>query len=193
MRTTVLELLNTKNNLYNNICLSLNFFSPAVFCFLPRTSLLQRAEAGEGLTPDDAIGTSGGVSAGGHDLRDPSRHTWRRDADPSHTDQHMKRSARDQTIGANNTSGGRLTLSGGVGGGGLTGEHTRTTRAVLGKAGDVAEQHSRPALTCLRSSGPLGIDQRRTYLQCYTFLVCLPGDDVTQHNRCHFSLKEART
>lgn len=87
MRTTVLKLLNTKNNL-NNICLSSDFLSPAGIggFSLPRASLLQRAEAGEGLTSDDAIRTSGGVSAGGHDLRDPSRHTWRRDADPSHTD-----------------------------------------------------------------------------------------------------------
>lgn len=87
MTTTVLKLLNSKNNLYN-ICLSLNFFPPAGIggFFLPRASLLQRAEAGEGLTPDDAVRTSGGVSAGGHDLRDASRHTWRGDADPSHTD-----------------------------------------------------------------------------------------------------------
>lgn len=86
MRTTLLKVLNTKNNLYNNICLSLKFPPQQVIgaFFLPRASLLQRAEAGEGLTPDDAIRTSGGVSAGGHDLRDPSRHTWRRDADPSH-------------------------------------------------------------------------------------------------------------
>lgn len=81
-RRELLNVLNTKNNLYN-ICLSLKNFSPAGIggFFLPRASLLQRAEAGEGLTPDDAVRTSGGVSAGGHDLRDPRRHTWRRDAE----------------------------------------------------------------------------------------------------------------
>lgn len=47
----------------NNICTS-----------SPRAALLQRAEAGEGLAPDDAVGASGGVSAGRHDLRDPRRH-----------------------------------------------------------------------------------------------------------------------
>lgn len=56
--------------------------------YSPRASLLQRAEAGEGLTPDYAIGSSGGVSAGRHDLGDAGRHTWGRDShtDPSHTD-----------------------------------------------------------------------------------------------------------
>lgn len=105
-------------------------FSPAGIggFSLPRASLLQRAEAGEGLTPDDAVRTSGGVSAGGHDLRDPSRHTWRRDADPSHADD--IRSAQRETLRLvqknpkKNASQGRLTLSRG---GGLTGDHATTT------------------------------------------------------------------
>lgn len=56
--------------------------------YSPRASLLQCAEAGEGLTPDYAIRSSGGVSAGRHDLGNTGRHTWEKDsnADPSHTD-----------------------------------------------------------------------------------------------------------
>lgn len=56
--------------------------------YSPRASLLQRAEAGEGLTPDYAIRSAGGVSAGRHDLGNAGRHTWGKDsnADPSHTD-----------------------------------------------------------------------------------------------------------